>query len=101
MSDQHLMPPVSPDLDLPPERPTWPLVIGWISVSWAVVFGFCCMGLSVLGLAMIPYGAEEMQKQDPSLDVTIPPMMQLGPVMIAMIGSGVLLSLLLLVAGAP
>jgi hypothetical protein len=100
MSDLNLTPPVAPDLDLPPERPTWPLVIGWISVSWAVIFGFCCMGMSVVGLAMMPMGAEQMAKQDPSADVTIPPMMQLGPAMITLIGSGVLLSVILLVAGA-
>lgn len=100
MSDLNVTPPVAPNLDLPPDRPTWPLVIGWISVIWSVVFGLGCMGCSIFGLMMIPYGAEQISKQDPSADVTIPPMMQLGGTMLAMIAFGVLLSLLLLVAGA-
>jgi hypothetical protein len=101
MTEQPLTPPIEPDLDLPPERPTWPLVIGWISVSWSVIFGFCCMGWGIVGLAVfLPMGVENMKKADPSMDVSLPPQMQLGPAMIAMLGTGVLLSLVLLVAGA-
>jgi|GEM_PF-1476962 len=99
MTDLNVSPPTEPNLDLPPERPKWPLVIGWLSVSWAVIFGFCCMGVGAAGIAMVPMSAKAMQDQNPGMDVTLPPHVQLGPAMITLLGTGVALSLLLLVAG--
>jgi hypothetical protein len=94
MSDLNLTPPVAPDLDLPPERPTWPLVIGWISLVWAV-FGLGCMSCGVVSLVFAP----QMIKADPNFSGELPPSMNLGPAMIANFAVAAITGIVLVIAG--
>lgn len=91
----HEQPVQTPDfLDLPPDPPAWPKVIGIISIVFGSL-GIGCMGCSGVGLVIQPMfmGSAEAQF-GPMPDVMKPPLSQ-----IIMMPVGALLAAMLIIAG--
>jgi hypothetical protein len=74
------------------DPPSWPKVVGIISIVWASL-GLTCTGLGVLGLLFMPMMAGAAQGQ------SLPPTMQPGILMWVNLAVGFVVVLLLMAAG--
>lgn len=86
------VPPIEPMLDLPEERPSWPKVVGIVSILWGAL-GLVCNGCGVaspLLVGMIP----ENPQMGPMPDVLKPGLAQL-----VLAGIGLGMSVVLIIAG--
>lgn len=89
------VPPTEPmGLDVEPELPKWPKVVGIISIVFAGV-GLTCSGCGVVGMTLSPQLAGMAGAQAGPL----PPSMQFGAMQYVQVGVGVVLTLVLLAAG--
>ncbi len=80
--------------DLPPEPPQWPKVIGIVSIVWGILGG-ACGGCGMTMLFVMPMMLPpEMTKGG------LPPTMTPTPTMLAGQGMGLLMAVLLIIAGA-
>lgn len=90
------MPPTSSDFSMPAEPPSWPKVIGIISIVWGSLGLFCnaCGMISQLGgnamIGMMPPEQQEAMKAQ---------MAAAGPAQLAIYVFGILITILLIVAG--
>ncbi|CAG0973768.1 hypothetical protein PHYC_01392 [Phycisphaerales bacterium] len=93
MNDPDLTPPIEAgDLELPPEPPKWPKVIGIISICWAGL-GLTCTVCGVAGGAVGYAFMPESQRSQ------FPPNFGLTPGLMATAAFGTLNAGLLLIAG--
>jgi amino acid transporter len=86
------VPPIEPMLDLPEERPSWPKVVGIVSILWGAL-GLVCNGCGVaspllMGMVQMP------PEMGPMPDVMKP---GLGQLVLA--GIGLAMSVVLIIAG--
>jgi hypothetical protein len=88
------VPPMTPVDDLPPERASWPKVVGVISIVYSALF-LTCSGCGIGMLAFIP----KMMAGQPGIDEGFPPSMQMYPLKIASFAFSMLMLVVLLVAG--
>ena len=91
------MTPAAPPTEPPPmldEPKSWPKVIGIISITWASVVGLGCNACA----AFMPQIMGRIIPEDMKKD-GLPPNLTPNPIMYGAIGLGVLVSILLLVAG--
>ena len=74
------------------EAPSWPKVVGWISISWGALMIFCAgcgTAMSFVGPSLMP---PEMAKDMPPTSA--------GPGQIALAAVGILVDILLICGGA-
>jgi hypothetical protein len=87
------VPPIEPTLEIDPEdRPSWPKVIGILSIVFGAL-GLLCNGCGVLSpvlLGMVPL---------PPGETALPPTMTPGPLLLGLYAAGLLTAIFLLIAG--
>ncbi len=95
-------PPITPSqIDFDPEPPSWPKVIGIISIVWAAL-GLTCMGCMTVGIVMQDFSSQMMANAKGPNGESIPPMpdvMKSGALEWAQMTVGFILAAVLLVAG--
>lgn len=82
------IPPTDMD-DIPPDPPSWPLILGWISVGWGAVFLLC--GFCFLASPLVMRGIGDVGE--------LPPTMKMDGMMMVQLALSSLCNIILIVAG--